>query len=399
MASTKIVFDHLAKSAGTSARSFFAGAVGKDRISRPLVGYVLNHIPLFEQFDVLQGHFYGRVLYRIHPELKYVTMLRHPVERFLSYYYYARSFPAEHPHKELAKQLTLDEFVKNKDYSILFVLSNNATTHFAAAMGDMRVPMKRQLSEAKNNLSKYDVVGITENTTRFYEDCCLAFGWPKPRQNFTENVTQNRKPSTEISAETIDIIASHNRLDLELYEFARELIEHRRGGVNIPLPVNLTDRDGENMAIDRPGVKVDLLEVNGQSERKVTICSGQKLSTHLLLQSDSISDDDITVAFCLGNRGSVQLFQSSSQLLGHHISISPGDRRIITLEFLVPLEVGEYFLELCVMHVQSSAEGFLIYFREKEFLSISVDHSADYRFLGAVNLCPKLVLKGLAGKK
>src|SRR5271156_1665715 len=99
MANLKIVFDHLAKTAGSSARRFFADSVGDDRISSPLAGYVLDHLHLLEQFDVLQGHFHGRVLYKIHPNVKYVTILRHPIERFLSYYYYARSFPWEHPHK------------------------------------------------------------------------------------------------------------------------------------------------------------------------------------------------------------------------------------------------------------------------------------------------------------
>jgi hypothetical protein len=395
MAHSKIVFDHLAKSAGTSGRRFFADSVGHDRVSRPLGGYVINHIHLFERFDVLQGHFYGRVLYKIHPDVKYVTILRHPIERFLSYYYYVRSCPAEHPHKELAKQLTIDDFINHKSHSVLFILSNNATTHFASAMGDMRLPVKRLLSEAKKNLAKYDVVGITENLPAFFEDCCRAFRWPKPRQNYTENVTQNRTPSKEINSETIDIIASYNRLDLELYAFVRNLIDHRRVGVNVSLPVNQRSNHDDYVTIDQPGIKVNLLEVNGQPKGKVTICSGQKLSLRLSLQSDSISDDAITVAFCLSNGGPVELFQSSSQLLGHDIKLRPGDRMIIKLECLMPLDVGEYFLELCVMHAPSSAVGILIYFRNKEFISITVDRPANYCFLGAVNLCPKLVLEDL----
>jgi hypothetical protein len=391
MTSFKIVFDHLAKSAGSSARFFFTDAVSEGKVSPQLSGNVINHLHLFEQFDILQGHFYGRILYKIHPGIQFVTVLRHPVERFLSYYSYVRS-SSEHHHHQLGQQLTIDEFVRNKSDSVLFMLFNNATTHFAAAMGE-RLPMKRLLSEAKKNLEKYEVIGITENMPAFFENCCRKFGWPLPRHSYMENVTVDRISSEKVPAETLNIIESFNLLDLELYNFARNLIEYRGGAVNTsPLIFPLEDQD-DNLTVDRPGVQVDLLEANGQPNDKVFLRSGEKLTVRFVMRSESVSDDAITVVFGLRNDSPEPLFASSSQLLGHYPEINPGDRRIMTLDCLVPLAAGRYFLEICVMQRLSSAAGRLIYFRDKKFVSIIVSSPATYQFSGPINLCPNLILE------
>jgi len=81
---------------------------------------------------------------------------------------------------------------------------------------------ERLLEIAKENLThSFRVVGLTE---RFQESLALmmaSFGW---RVSFYENrrVTKIR-PAVE--PRMVDMIRGHNRLDIELYEFAKKLFE------------------------------------------------------------------------------------------------------------------------------------------------------------------------------
>ena len=74
------------------------------------------------------------------------------------------------------------------------------------------------LEEAKRNLDRFLVVGLTE---RFDETFILirrALGWKLPYY-LTANVTTRPKPATQ---DTLEQIRERNRLDLELYDFANQ---------------------------------------------------------------------------------------------------------------------------------------------------------------------------------
>jgi Galactose-3-O-sulfotransferase len=121
---------------------------------------------------------------------------------------------------------SLDEFVTRSPRAWAF---NNAQVRLLG--GDLHVPGReaspRLLERAKRNLEEYfAVVGLRE---RFEESVVLmrhAFGWDWP---FIEhyNATHERPSIDAVSPATRELIAEHNALDLELYEFGRELFEQQ----------------------------------------------------------------------------------------------------------------------------------------------------------------------------
>src|SRR5205823_1324565 len=80
----------------------------------------------------------------------------------------------------------------------------------------------RLLEIAKQNLTNsFHVIGLVE---RFEESLALmmaSFGW---RISFYENrrVTKNR---SAVEPRAINMIREHNKLDIELYDFAKKLFE------------------------------------------------------------------------------------------------------------------------------------------------------------------------------
>jgi hypothetical protein len=163
----------------------------------------------------------GHLLYGIHEFLPqgatYITMLREPVARFLSSYYFILRRPLHPLHRKLKT-----ERLGVEDYLRLTPHRQNLQCRFIAGIGEGGNCDEQVLKAAKENLARsFTVAGLCE---RFPESLMLmttSFGWEIP---FYENrkVSKNR---SAVEPGVIDTIREHNRLDIELYEFAKKRFE------------------------------------------------------------------------------------------------------------------------------------------------------------------------------
>jgi len=167
--------------------------------------------------QVIRGHFY----YGLHEVLPqggtYITILRNPVARALSSYYFIQRRPLHPLHRKLkGGRISVAEFIE------LTLHRQNLQCSLIAGVKNQTGADERTLELAKEHLSKtFSVVGIAE---RFEESLILmakTFGWEVP---YYENhkVTKNRPPPDPAD---VELIREHNRLDLELYEFGQNLLD------------------------------------------------------------------------------------------------------------------------------------------------------------------------------
>ncbi|MGC9333570.1 MAG: sulfotransferase family 2 domain-containing protein [Anaerolineae bacterium] len=171
----------------------------------------------------------GHMAFGVHEFLPgpvtYFTVLRNPIERVLSYYYFVLSKPDHYLYDEIsAGETTLVGFVERQGHIML----DNAQTRmlsgtwFGPAFGRCT---REHLATAKQNLREhFAVVGLAE---RFDETLLLlkrTFGW---RNVFyaRQNVTRNRPPSSCLPRATLALIAEVNQLDAELYRYAEALFQ------------------------------------------------------------------------------------------------------------------------------------------------------------------------------
>jgi hypothetical protein len=166
---------------------------------------------------VVRGHlFYG--IHEFLPQgATYITMLRDPVARVLSAYYFVLRRPLNPLHRKLKR-----ERLGVEDCLRLFPDRQNLQCRFIAGVEDTAIGDERLLEIAKENLTKsFSVVGICE---RFEESLILiskTFGWDVP---FYEN-QKVAKSRPMVEPKLVDLIREHNRLDDELYEFGKKLFE------------------------------------------------------------------------------------------------------------------------------------------------------------------------------
>ena len=163
----------------------------------------------------------GHMFYGIHECLPqgatYMTMLRDPVPRALSAYYFILRRPLNPFHRKVKRErLTVEDCLR------LFPRRQNLQCKMIAGVKDAAIADERLLDMAKEHLAKsFSVVGICE---RFEESLMLiatTFDWEIP---FYKNCKVS-KTRPQIGPSTVEMIRDYNRLDVELYEFGKGLFE------------------------------------------------------------------------------------------------------------------------------------------------------------------------------
>jgi hypothetical protein len=167
--------------------------------------------------------FKGHMLFGLHTILPqsatYITVLREPVDRVLSAFYFMRSYKL-HPLYWRLKfgNWSLEDYVKRSR-------RENVQCKILAG-AEYNKPCTAEICEtAKENLLRYfSVVGLSE---RFEESLALMklrFGW-KLRRYSSFNVTRTRPRKADIPRSTLYLIEEKNSFDISLYEFAAKVFQ------------------------------------------------------------------------------------------------------------------------------------------------------------------------------
>jgi hypothetical protein len=167
--------------------------------------------------------FKGHMVFGLHKILPqpatYITVLREPIERVISAFYFMRSYILHPLYWQLRRDnWTLEDFVRRSR-------RENVQCKIIAG-AEYEKPCTAEICErAKENLVRYfDVVGLSE---RFEESLALMklrFGWKLQRYS-SFNVTRARPKKRDLPQSTLDLIIERDSFDLALYECAAKLFE------------------------------------------------------------------------------------------------------------------------------------------------------------------------------
>jgi hypothetical protein len=212
------------RAADLDAIGLFAGMRQPDDIwypeSLPAAAARFYHLPAEER--ALVSLIWGiHVEYGLHEHLaepvSYFTLLREPVERALSHYYFAREHRCAPEDPGLPEHLAAS------------VEANLQTRLLAGLQGqDESLSPAELLARAQANLRACTVVGLTE---RFDETMLLlrkVYGWRWPFYE-RQNVSKKRPLQAAIPAPILRQIEANNSLDMALYTLAQELFAAQVG--------------------------------------------------------------------------------------------------------------------------------------------------------------------------
>jgi hypothetical protein len=183
---------------------------------------------------VYTGHFPYWVCDALDPALVTMTLLREPVERSLAA---LRHFKRDAPNEGLS----LEELYDNRAI-FRFYVENYQTKVFSLTSGDKEDAINCGLTiddarfeAAKANLAAVDVVGLTEAYAEFIAEIRARFGWWPAGVDVDRRENATRESWTADDA-LRERIAVDNAYDIELYQYARELIASRARDRGSPDP-------------------------------------------------------------------------------------------------------------------------------------------------------------------
>lgn len=191
------------------------------------------------KYRLVKGHMTFGIHQYITCSWAYFTFFRNPIERTISYYYFIRRTP-KHPIYDAIHEENID--LRQCLEAGLDPMLYNCHTRLLAGVWAEVPPgqcTEEHLEKAKANLSHLKVIGLTEQFDASLLLLGKAFGW-KSLFYTRQNVTAGRPSQRDLSPETMAAVHNANRLDVELYDYAKALFAEqvRRQGAGFAQKVN-----------------------------------------------------------------------------------------------------------------------------------------------------------------
>lgn len=229
----RILFLHQPKTGGISLRTTIAAQYPKEntleirpnpRIKTP--EDLKNELP----GDLSEIHFiHGHTIWGIHNFVPspfiYITMLRDPIERIISLYYYVRSTPSHRLFSQVkTENISLEGFLALE--GAFGEIENQQTKLLAGKFAPDDRCTADILEQAKDNLDRFFIVGLTEQYDKSLRVFSNLFGWENADVIYA-NVTPVRPRRHEVSQSILDKIREYNFYDIGLYSFAQKMLEEQ----------------------------------------------------------------------------------------------------------------------------------------------------------------------------
>jgi Sulfotransferase family len=241
---------HIAKTGGTTLSSMIKHAFQTNEVfETPRVGpggmrqapreFCERQLLAFgsKRIRYVSGHIPLGIHHLFESSAKYVTTVRHPIERIISYFFFQAE--GKRHYRKDGKPMTFEEYIEDRsdvqlyDYQVR-VLCGSPDLDVEVPGHDQQKPsinvQRHHLDQAKKNVEELFLAAAPiEQLTELGLLIKQIYNWPMRRlQTENKNATKARPRASSISAHLIRIIEERNCYDLELYEWVcRRFAEQR----------------------------------------------------------------------------------------------------------------------------------------------------------------------------
>ncbi|MBN8923502.1 MAG: Wzt carbohydrate-binding domain-containing protein [Rhodanobacter sp.] len=231
MSDVRLLHLHLPKTGGTALWHFFAEQLGERRISPPQQAILLREALLrWRTLPVISGHFITKHGDNIPADRMGVTVVRDPVDRFLSEYFYNRfdgdNRPVEASRRGMELDAYLDHLTQSASHALLvqmemlYPLGTDRQTQLSS---------EEKLAASMQAIDRFDLIGIQSETDDFCSMLCAKLGWP-PVELRRVNITSRRLDCSALQPHQRRLVERLVEPETMLYEHARKRFQKDRRG-------------------------------------------------------------------------------------------------------------------------------------------------------------------------
>jgi hypothetical protein len=353
---SRTVFDHIPRTAGTSVKAALASALGQSgEIAEPscahhtlleLAGrtrrFVASHL-WFYPGETLSGDFL------------YATVLREPVDRFLSQYFFYRA------HRDAVRRRTItdpdvvaaveqdfDEYVADPARARSY--TNVQARHFAWRMCEAPEALddKSLLDAAIAALEEYDLVGVSDEAQAFVDEYCDRLS--VPRQALAR---LNAAPARErrLSAAAAERLWAANMVDSALYAWARGRLTARR-----PPSARRTSGPAPRAEFGSRDIRLLSCRCEGVTSGSAAVVQGEPLVVRLSCLA-SLAESDLTIGLAVRDEQGALVYGTNSRRLGVPVAVTSPRRFDFSLALDGQTRCGAYRVTVALHKGLSHEEG------------------------------------------
>ncbi len=227
----QILFDHIPKCGGTSLNLYLVAHYPERKI------FTVNGIKPTEsieefkalapckktRYDLVKGHLAIELLDHVSAEMLKITVLRDPIDRIISHFYYAKRTKQHYLYSKIKKSgMDLEQYVTS---GLSDELQNYYTTFFSGltARDVERNPEKAIIRAVQIVQERYDIVGFLDDFKSFANELKKQAKFRHDYQDVRLNITANRPSLDDILPSTLKIIEELNHIDVSFYKKIKEV--------------------------------------------------------------------------------------------------------------------------------------------------------------------------------
>jgi Wzt C-terminal domain/Sulfotransferase family len=349
---------HIPKTGGSALRAYLVDQLGADNVSPSVTAMQFAEALVYwSGVRAISGHFYPKWGDRLPKDRCNLTILRDPVDRLLSEFYFAKSNYGGRMRNFDVKALELDDYLETIEspYAEVVSLQTRMLSPLGGRLSDApdALSVNDQVVAAMRAMEDFQLIGVQEELEDFACMLVARFGWEaKPLR--LVNVTAVRTKKSELSS------SQHHRLqrllepELEVYRHAKSRFARDRREAIYASPARMiagmpphtdgvreenfgdpnaarseSDEDGsapQRTTVGELGDKrcvITGVQVTGGAFGGDPMLSGERLIISITFTATE-SIDRLTVSLSIRDEHGVLVFGTNSLLLGVVYAIEPG---------------------------------------------------------------------------
>lgn len=225
------VFLHIPKTAGTSFRDALSRGFGDGAVSPAFPASLMSpsEVQALRHHRIVAGHISITDARRHFPGASLFTIVRDPIQRCLSWYYFARRITGNNsPDVVAARTHDVEAFFALDDGITFRNIFNRQVRQLGDHVFNEEVDLDAALIRAQQTIEDCVWVGRQEHLVSDMERLGDVFPEMDGALPHPLNVTPNRPALPDISPSVVERIVESNRYDLELYAHVETALRSRQ---------------------------------------------------------------------------------------------------------------------------------------------------------------------------